>query len=195
MMRTTSSECSPIRESTSARSDHGGLLLRVGSRQLPAGGKVEHARPQLTRGPPGGSGRGSFGPCSRGRETGMAVRPFIVAPEDYAPALDIVGEHVTVLASGEATEGYEIFLQRGPEGNGPPPHSHPWDESFYVVKGRSTSASAPNRRPHRRELLCIFPPAQCTGSASAEAAARWSRSRRALVPPGCSPTWPRKSHR
>lgn len=65
----------------------------------------------------------------------MAVRPFIVAPKDYAAALDIVGEHVTVLASGEATEGYEIFLQRGPEGSGPPPHSHPWDESFFVVTG------------------------------------------------------------
>jgi len=65
----------------------------------------------------------------------MAVRPFIVAPKDYAASLDIVGEHVTVLASGEATEGYEIFLQRGPEGSGPPPHSHPWDESFFVVRG------------------------------------------------------------
>ena len=65
----------------------------------------------------------------------MAARPFIVAPENYAPTLDIVGEHVTVLASGEATGSYEIFLQRGPEGSGPPPHSHPWDESFYVTKG------------------------------------------------------------
>lgn len=65
----------------------------------------------------------------------MPARPFVVAPKDYAGTLDIVGEHVTVLASGEATEGYEIFLQRGPEGSGPPAHSHPWDESFYVVKG------------------------------------------------------------
>jgi len=65
----------------------------------------------------------------------MAVKPFFVRPKDYAPALDIVGEHITVLASGEATEGYEIFLQRAPEGTGPPPHSHPWDESFFVVKG------------------------------------------------------------
>jgi hypothetical protein len=65
----------------------------------------------------------------------MTVRPFIVSPEDYSDALDIVGEHVTVLASGKATEGYEIFLQRGSEGSGPPPHSHPWDESFFVVKG------------------------------------------------------------
>jgi quercetin dioxygenase-like cupin family protein len=66
----------------------------------------------------------------------MAAKPFIVTPKDYAPALNIVGEHVTVLASGEATEGYEIFLQRGPEGSGPPPHSHPWDESFFVVRGQ-----------------------------------------------------------
>jgi quercetin dioxygenase-like cupin family protein len=79
----------------------------------------------------------------------MAAKPFIVEPKDYAPALNIVGEDVTVLASGEATEGYEIFFQRGPEGSGPPPHSHPWDESFFVTKGQvdfgigaeSTSAS------------------------------------------------------
>ena len=66
----------------------------------------------------------------------MAATPFIVTPEDYADALDLVGERITVLASGKATQGYEIFLQRGPEGSGPPPHSHLWDESFYVVGGR-----------------------------------------------------------
>ena len=65
----------------------------------------------------------------------MAAKPLVVAPKDYPRSLDIVGEHVTVLASGEATGGYEIFLQRGPEGSGPPPHSHPWDESFFVTKG------------------------------------------------------------
>lgn len=85
----------------------------------------------------------------------MAARPFVVTPADYASTLDIVGEHVTVLASGEATEGYEIFLQRGPEGSGPPPHSHPWDESFYVVKGRmefgigaETMAASPGTLVH-----------------------------------------------
>ena len=66
----------------------------------------------------------------------MAAKPFVVEPKDYPPTLNIVGEHVTVLASGEATEGYEIFFQRGPEGSGPPPHSHPWDESFFVTKGQ-----------------------------------------------------------
>jgi quercetin dioxygenase-like cupin family protein len=66
----------------------------------------------------------------------MAAKPFVVAPKDYAAGLNIVGEQVTVLASGEATGGYEIFLQRGPEGSGPPPHSHPWDESFFVLSGQ-----------------------------------------------------------
>lgn len=65
----------------------------------------------------------------------MTAKPFVVTPADYAPTLNIVGEHVTVLASGEATGGYELFLQRGPEGSGPPPHHHPWDESFYVTGG------------------------------------------------------------
>lgn len=26
-------------------------------------------------------------------------------------------------------------MQEGPEGAGPPPHAHPWDESFYVTRG------------------------------------------------------------
>src|SRR5689334_10528239 len=64
------------------------------------------------------------------------TKPFVVTPKDYASALNIVGEHVTVLASGEATGGYEIFFQQGSEGSGPPPHSHPWDESFFVTKGK-----------------------------------------------------------
>lgn len=65
----------------------------------------------------------------------MSAKAFVVAPGDYKRPLNVVGEQVTVLASAEATGGYEIFLQQGPEGSGPIPHSHPWDESFYVVKG------------------------------------------------------------
>lgn len=65
----------------------------------------------------------------------MKPHAFVVTPGSYPRSLDVVGEKVTVLASGADTQGYEIFLQQGPEGSGPPPHSHPWDESFYVVKG------------------------------------------------------------
>jgi quercetin dioxygenase-like cupin family protein len=66
----------------------------------------------------------------------MKAQPFVVTPKDYPQPLHVVGEHITVLASGAATQGYEIFLQEGPEGSGPPPHAHPWDESFYVTMGQ-----------------------------------------------------------
>lgn len=62
-------------------------------------------------------------------------KPFVVEPDRTPRALDVVGEKITVLASGSQTGSYEIFLQAGPEGSGPPPHNHPWDESFYVTKG------------------------------------------------------------
>lgn len=63
-------------------------------------------------------------------------QPLFV-PADQAPApLAIVGEQITILAPGEQTGSYEIFRQVGPEGSGPPPHSHPWDEAFYVTSGQ-----------------------------------------------------------
>jgi quercetin dioxygenase-like cupin family protein len=61
--------------------------------------------------------------------------PFVVTPDRISRPLNVVGETITVLASGARTGGYEIFLQEGPEGSGPPPHNHPWDESFYVIDG------------------------------------------------------------
>ena len=65
----------------------------------------------------------------------MPRQPFVVEPSGYPRSLNCVGEHITVLAPGSATGGYEIFLQEGLGGSGPPPHSHPWDESFYVTRG------------------------------------------------------------
>ena len=65
----------------------------------------------------------------------MKAQPFVVTPKDYDPALNVLGTKVTVLASNAATQTYEITLQQGEEGTGPPPHSHGWDESFYVLKG------------------------------------------------------------
>lgn len=61
--------------------------------------------------------------------------PIIVERVQASPALNVVGEQITVLASGAQTGSYEIFHQAGPEGSGPPPHSHPWDEAFYVIRG------------------------------------------------------------
>lgn len=65
----------------------------------------------------------------------MNAKPIVLTKQEYVRPFDIMGEHVTVLASGDKTGTYEIFHQAGPEGSGPPPHSHPWDEAFYVLKG------------------------------------------------------------
>jgi quercetin dioxygenase-like cupin family protein len=62
---------------------------------------------------------------------------FFAVPADQAPApLKVVGEQITVLASAAQTGSYEIFRQTGPEGSGPPPHSHAWDEAFFVIDGQ-----------------------------------------------------------
>lgn len=65
----------------------------------------------------------------------MSSGPIVVTPEERPKALDLIGEHLTVLAAGTQTGSYEIFLQVGREGSGPPPHHHPWDEAFYVLRG------------------------------------------------------------
>lgn len=64
--------------------------------------------------------------------------PIFLTPDVSPRPLNIVGEQLTVLASGDQTGSYEIFLQDGPEGSGPPPHSHDWDECFYVISGQLT---------------------------------------------------------
>jgi quercetin dioxygenase-like cupin family protein len=65
----------------------------------------------------------------------MKPQPFVVTPNNYNRPLNVVGTKVTLLASNPTTESYEITIQEGPEGTGPPPHSHNWDEAFFVLAG------------------------------------------------------------
>lgn len=65
----------------------------------------------------------------------MKAQAFVVTPDDYDSPLNVLGARVTVLASNTATEAYEITRCQGEQGVGPPPHSHHWDESFYVISG------------------------------------------------------------
>jgi len=52
-------------------------------------------------------------------------------------ALNVVGLQLTPLVEEPGAQ-YEVFLQEGGEGVGPGWHSHPWDESFYVLSGEVT---------------------------------------------------------
>jgi mannose-6-phosphate isomerase-like protein (cupin superfamily) len=66
----------------------------------------------------------------------MKRKPLIVTPGNRNDALSVAGTNVTVLISHNDSETQQITLQSGQEGSGPPPHSHGWDESFFVVRGQ-----------------------------------------------------------
>jgi quercetin dioxygenase-like cupin family protein len=44
----------------------------------------------------------------------------------------VIGDRITVLETGAP---YEMFLADGPRDSGPPMHTHPWAESYYVLRG------------------------------------------------------------
>lgn len=60
----------------------------------------------------------------------------MIRPLDGQPELCVLDDRLRVLATLEQTSGqYEMFLVEGPCDSGPPPHSHPWEEAFYVIEG------------------------------------------------------------
>jgi quercetin dioxygenase-like cupin family protein len=66
----------------------------------------------------------------------MRPKQFVVKPGDRSAALSVVGTNVIVLVSAADSKGQQVTLQSGDAGSGPPPHSHDWDESFYVTRGQ-----------------------------------------------------------
>ncbi|SFG77654.1 cupin domain-containing protein [Neptunomonas qingdaonensis] len=60
---------------------------------------------------------------------------IVVTPNDRPASLKVFGTDVTVLAAASQIGAYGITHQQGEEGSGPPPHSHGWDEAFFVLSG------------------------------------------------------------
>ncbi len=102
--------------------------------------------------------------------------------EQSLPHLGVVGDTYTVLLSGDDTDGrYCLIDMTVPQGGGPPPHRHDFEESFTVVEGEieatfrgkksvvrtgetiNIPASAPhsftNASKKSARLLCICSPA------------------------------------
>ena len=76
-----------------------------------------------------------------------AVSAFMLAQEERPRPLNVVGEHITVLADAARTGCLELFHQQGDAGKGPPPHKHGWDETFYIIAGEvEISAGGETRR-------------------------------------------------
>ena len=65
----------------------------------------------------------------------MRNEAYVLTPATYPSPLSVVGVDVTVLAAADVTGGYEVTMQKGNAGSGPPLHSHPWDECFFVLSG------------------------------------------------------------
>lgn len=78
-------------------------------------------------------------------------KDVIVTKTEHRQYLNLFGENLSVLASGEQTGGMEVFFQEGAEGAGPPPHAHPWDEAFYVLSGKITLVLPDLQQQHELE--------------------------------------------
>jgi quercetin dioxygenase-like cupin family protein len=64
----------------------------------------------------------------------MSQQVVITNVAQIVPKL-VCGEKISILANSDQTGSYEIYLHDAPEGAGPPPHCHEWDEAFYVIQG------------------------------------------------------------
>lgn len=65
------------------------------------------------------------------------MRTVHVIDAGNVPApVNVVGETITILAGGDLSKPFEMHIQEGVKGGGPPPHFHPWDEAFLVIDGQ-----------------------------------------------------------
>ncbi|GAB5379754.1 MAG: hypothetical protein Alis3KO_06450 [Aliiglaciecola sp.] len=66
----------------------------------------------------------------------MATQP-IIKHADEGKWLNVLGMQLKFLCTSDDTQGrYSSMLNTVPKGLGAPPHQHPWDEAFYVLKGQ-----------------------------------------------------------
>lgn len=64
------------------------------------------------------------------------ARQLTVVKSGEGESLSVMGAGVKFLCSAERTDrAWSLMEVALPEGAGPPPHLHPWDEAYYVVSG------------------------------------------------------------
>jgi quercetin dioxygenase-like cupin family protein len=74
------------------------------------------------------------------------TKHLIVTNSSSIAPCQVLAERITPLAEHDQTGSYEVYVHDAKEGAGPPPHSHPWDEAFYVVEGVVEFECAGTRR-------------------------------------------------
>lgn len=62
-------------------------------------------------------------------------KPIILAPGE-GNQFSIMGGQFTTKATGEETnQAWKIYEITDTQENGPPLHTHPWEEAFYILEG------------------------------------------------------------
>ena len=118
----------------------------------------------------------------------MNPKPFVIKPSDRTAALSVIGTKVTVLASRAETRDQQITLQSGDEGTGPPPHSHDWEESFYVTRGQIQFMCGVKPLCAQRVRSYMFPAALSMRSAMDQVAVKcWKLREDEAMRLTCSP--------
>ena len=76
----------------------------------------------------------------------MMVTQPIVRSAGEGEWLGVLGMKIKILCTSDDSQGrYSSMLNTIPQGLGAPPHSHPWDEAFYVLKGEVEMLFGENR--------------------------------------------------
>ncbi len=107
----------------------------------------------------------------------------VASPDDPAVThISLVGNTYTMLITGEQTNGqYCLIEMRVPDGGGPPPHRHDFEEMFTILEGEieftfrgdkhvakaGTTVNVPANAPHNfrnvsgapARMLCMCTPA------------------------------------
>ncbi len=71
--------------------------------------------------------------------------------------LNVVGEQIRVLSAGGETGSFEVFLQEGEPGIGPPPHFHAWDEAYFILEGELDVQIGGDHRTMKAGELAFIP--------------------------------------
>ena len=106
----------------------------------------------------------------------MARDPIIADSAQITPR-KVFREEITILADHTQTGSYEIYVHDAPEGVGPPAHSPPWEEAFYVIEGKVDFDCGDVAKTVQSGGLCMFRPERFIRSDTPAPLAYWASLR------------------
>jgi quercetin dioxygenase-like cupin family protein len=81
----------------------------------------------------------------------------MVPAADRPTAMRVAGFDIQALVSGDQAQCFEAFYTSGANNTGPAPHCHPWDETFFVIRGPVMFGVADQEQPIETGTLLHVP--------------------------------------